>query len=166
MDVADETAAVESLLNDRQAIYGNWLANAETNCALYDAMGTGDNYESLPPFVKAALIAIAGKIARIVNGDFTHKDNFRDIAGYANLPLRQFTASATAAECDGKRRLLLLLVVALKLQMRHPDDYDYFESIWGHVDDVTDGNLDAAISCAQNLIDEYDDEEDDGGFSI
>ena len=78
---------IEFILDERQKQYGNYTDVASTSQALKEVICVGENYFELPFYAKESLDMIASKVARIVNGDWKHKDSWKDIAGYAQLVL-------------------------------------------------------------------------------
>lgn len=83
------------ILNERQQAYGEFDKCAEISQSIKQIIANND--EKLPNFQREALEMIAVKMARILNGRQDHKDNWQDIAGYAQLGggLFQPTKSAT-----------------------------------------------------------------------
>lgn len=80
---------VQQLLQERGERYGDFADVAATTEALMDVMHQGASWNTMPPTHKCALYMIANKIARAVNGDAMYDDNFKDIAGYAQLVVEQ-----------------------------------------------------------------------------
>ena len=74
---------VEDILDERAATYGAFIDLAAVACSLRAVIR--DRRADLFPDQDEALNMICSKIARIVNGDPNHLDNWRDIAGYATL---------------------------------------------------------------------------------
>ena len=78
---------IRDVLNERGNRYGNFEDNSETcqqiKCALGDAIYK--NGYTLESYHTEALHNITQKMARIVNGDPNYRDNWVDIAGYAQL---------------------------------------------------------------------------------
>ena len=79
---------INSTLNERGSRYGNYSDVAGTTQRLMAIVERGANYEHLNAEQKTSLFMICNKIARAVNGDPQHFDNYRDIAGYATLAER------------------------------------------------------------------------------
>lgn len=81
---------VKSTLEERGSRYGNFLAHAEVTQAfkklLYRELAV--RFKLLPPIQQEALDMIFHKIGRIVNGDNNYDDNWHDIAGYAELVVK------------------------------------------------------------------------------
>ncbi len=78
---------IRRTLDDREAKYGDFRKQAEISSALRDITTTGISHESMPPYMKEALMMIQHKIARIVNGDPMYEDSWVDIIGYSQLTL-------------------------------------------------------------------------------
>lgn len=76
---------IQDTLNERAKTYGDFRDIARISGALQRAMRAGRNWDNLPEDAREALQAIASKIARILNGDPEHIDNWHDISGYATL---------------------------------------------------------------------------------
>ncbi len=81
---SDERLAV---LKDREKHYGSYTSMAKLHNKLQRAIRTHENFESLPNEIKLSLEMILHKVARCVNGDYKHRDNFIDIQGYSALAL-------------------------------------------------------------------------------
>jgi hypothetical protein len=72
-------------LNERDKRYGDFKKNADISIGILEIMQCSPNWQSLPSFMKKALITIADKISRILTGDPHYADNWHDIQGYAKL---------------------------------------------------------------------------------
>jgi len=77
-----ETAA---LLSERQTTHGNFEDNARFAQALRDFWRAAPHWSMMPDEHKEALDMMAGKFSRILSGQSTFADHWRDIAGYATL---------------------------------------------------------------------------------
>ena len=78
---------IEATLAERQAQYGCFEDVAfvtENIMAVLSEVRT-NGLNDLPHTHRMALYMIASKMARIVNGDFNHKDLWHDIGGYSKL---------------------------------------------------------------------------------
>lgn len=75
----------ESLITERGSRYGKFKDGAEIMQSLKDTMRDVDGWNNLTPSQKEALDMIQHKIGRILNGDPTYDDSWKDIAGYATL---------------------------------------------------------------------------------
>ena len=72
-------------LDERGKRYGAFDGHAAISQALQTIIKTCPKYEGMQSFHKEALSMICHKIGRIMNGDENYDDNYRDIAGYAQL---------------------------------------------------------------------------------
>lgn len=76
---------IESLITERGSRYGKFNGGAEIMQELKDVMREVDGWHNLTPSQREALDMIQHKIGRILNGDPTYDDSWKDIAGYATL---------------------------------------------------------------------------------
>ena len=76
---------VQALIAERGSRYGKFADGAEIMRDLKHVMHEVDGWNNLTPSQKEALDMIQHKIGRILNGDPTYDDNWKDIAGYATL---------------------------------------------------------------------------------
>lgn len=78
---------IEATLAERQAQYGCFEDVARTTGKIMEALSEVrvNGLNDLPYPHRMALYMIASKMARIVNGDFNHKDGWHDIGGYSKL---------------------------------------------------------------------------------
>ncbi len=81
----EETPQIEEILDSREETYGEYPMNAIIAQGLKEHVRMGTNWENLSSAHKEALDMICSKMARAVNGDANHRDNFIDIQGYAKL---------------------------------------------------------------------------------
>lgn len=79
------TDATEQLITERGNRYGKFKDGAEIMQELKDVMREVDGWHNLTPSQREALDMIQHKIGRILNGDPTYDDSWKDIAGYATL---------------------------------------------------------------------------------
>lgn len=79
---SDET---EALITERGSRYGKFKDGAEIMQSLKDTMRDVDGWNNLTASQKEALDMIQHKIGRILNGDPTYDDSWKDISGYATL---------------------------------------------------------------------------------
>ena len=75
----------EALINERGTRYGKFKDGADIMQSLKDTMRDVDGWNNLTASQKEALDMIQHKIGRILNGDQTYDDSWKDIAGYATL---------------------------------------------------------------------------------
>lgn len=78
----DET---EALIAERGSRYGKFKDGAAIMQELKFVMREVDGWHNLTPSQREALDMIQHKIGRILNGDPTYDDSWKDIAGYATL---------------------------------------------------------------------------------
>ena len=78
---------IEATLAERQAQYGCFedVAFVTENIMATLSKVRSNGLTDLPYTHRMALYMIASKMARIVNGDFNHKDSWHDIGGYSKL---------------------------------------------------------------------------------
>lgn len=76
---------VNALIAERGSRYGKFADGAEIMRDLKHVMHEVDGWNNLTASQKEALDMIQHKIGRILNGDPTYDDNWKDIAGYATL---------------------------------------------------------------------------------
>ena len=79
--------SVDKILDDRHDTYGTFRDLAEIAVDLRNVLLAHLIYKKarLPADCEEALTHICTKMARVVNGDPSHVDSWRDIAGYATL---------------------------------------------------------------------------------
>lgn len=76
---------IDALITERGSRYGKFKDGAEIMQELKDVMREVDGWRNLTPSQREALDMIQHKIGRILNGDPTYDDSWKDIAGYATL---------------------------------------------------------------------------------
>lgn len=74
---------IQQVLNERQTTYGNYSQVAAITESIMSILSM--NKDQRTSEMNMSLYMITSKLARIVNGDPTHKDSWVDIAGYAQL---------------------------------------------------------------------------------
>lgn len=82
---APEADTTEQLITERGIRYGKFKDGAEIMQELKDVMRKVDGWHNLTPSQREALDMIQHKIGRVLNGDPTYDDSWKDIAGYATL---------------------------------------------------------------------------------
>ena len=80
---------IDVTLQERGSRYGDFKTHADISQAMEDVMRGTPGWERLTPFMKESLKMNVHKIARILNGDPFYKDNWIDLAGYAQLVSRE-----------------------------------------------------------------------------
>lgn len=89
----DTNISVEETLKQRGNRYGSFEKHAiisqNLQGIIFDALNENPNVEpgQLPPYMTEAISMICHKLGRIANGDPFYDDSWRDIAGYAQLPV-------------------------------------------------------------------------------
>lgn len=77
---------ITDILKERNKTHGDFVLNAIISQELKTIIKTHSIYTlGFTDQMKEALDVICGKIARIISGDPTFIDHWRDIAGYATL---------------------------------------------------------------------------------
>lgn len=76
---------IDKLLEDRGSRYGDFGVQARTAQAIRAAFQTGENWDTLPPYMREGLDLISTKLSRMLCGDFMYLDNVVDIIGYMTL---------------------------------------------------------------------------------
>lgn len=84
-DLNDCIGSTESLIAERGTRYGKFKDGADIMQSLKDTMRDVGGWNNLTASQKEALDMIQHKIGRILNGDPTYDDSWKDIAGYATL---------------------------------------------------------------------------------
>lgn len=75
----------DQLITERGSRYGKFKDGTDIMQSLKDVMRDVDGWNNLTASQKEALDMIQHKIGRILNGDPTYDDSWKDIAGYATL---------------------------------------------------------------------------------
>ena len=91
-----QAADLEATLLDRGSRYGPFKGVAELTIALKEALANElcAHCKKLPPIQQEALDMIFHKIGRIVNGDNNDDDSWHDIAGYAELVVKDLNSDS------------------------------------------------------------------------
>ena len=88
--MSEQAADLDATLLDRGSRYGPFKGHAEVTMALKEVLANelAARLKKLPPIQQEALDMIFHKIGRIVNGDNYYDDSWHDIAGYAELVVK------------------------------------------------------------------------------
>lgn len=88
---------LEQILEERGKKYGAFKTQAKISQALKEVMEQHlrDNNISIEPYQKEALNMIFHKISRIINGNPRYIDSWRDVAGYAQLVVKELEKENT-----------------------------------------------------------------------
>ena len=85
-----------SVLQERSATHGDFEHGAVISQRLKAALADGARWTYMHSAQREALEAVAGKLARIVTGDSSFLDHYRDIIGYTQLAM-DYTAKQPLA---------------------------------------------------------------------
>lgn len=83
--------STDQLIAERGSRYGKFKDGAAIMQELKFVMREVDGWHHLTPSQKEALDMIQHKIGRILNGDPTYDDSWKDIAGYATLIVNELS---------------------------------------------------------------------------
>lgn len=89
-----DSNGTEALITERGTRYGKFKDGADIMQSLKDTMRDVDGWNNLTASQKEALDMIQHKIGRILNGDPTYDDSWKDIAGYATLIVNELNGEA------------------------------------------------------------------------
>lgn len=84
-DLNEGISSIGAIITERGTRYGKFKDGADIMQSLKDTMRDVDGWNNLTASQKEALDMIQHKIGRILNGDPTYDDSWKDIAGYATL---------------------------------------------------------------------------------
>lgn len=90
----DTSSDVDSTITERGNRYGEFKDGADIIQELKEVMRATPNWSSLSSSQREALEMIQHKIGRVLNGDPNYDDNWRDIAGYSTLILKEVNGNA------------------------------------------------------------------------
>lgn len=93
---------VEQILAQRKEQYGEFKDVASMSANACRELMINDALRGRHPSEWVALVMIVNKIARLINGDISHKDSWDDIAGYASLISKQL-ANKTLLITEAKK---------------------------------------------------------------
>lgn len=114
---------IRETLKERGGRYGKFIDNAQIAVSIMDILRQQDNFAELAADQIVALELIAQKIGRILSGDVNYDDNWRDIAGYAQLIVDRLNGTGCYEDLnarDAKEYIGGLAIVQLK-QCGGPD---------------------------------------------
>ena len=96
--MSTQIADLDATLIDRGGRYGPFRGQAEVTTALKEVLANElcERCKKLPPIQQEALDMIFHKIGRIVNGDNYCDDSWHDIAGYAELVVKDLNGKGVA----------------------------------------------------------------------
>lgn len=94
-DIATETfAPLEVLLAERKSTHGEYRDHARYTQRLKDLIHSSPNWEKMEDHQKETLDMVAHKIGRILAGDHSFDDHWKDISGYAKLTADRLVGAA------------------------------------------------------------------------
>ena len=82
------------ILNEREKTHGSYASTAAMAQQLKDCFKQSKNWQEMDDTQRESLDLIATKIARILSGNPHNIDHWVDVAGYANLIVRDLTPPA------------------------------------------------------------------------
>jgi hypothetical protein len=85
MEVTVSDLYNNKFLNSRVESHGDFSRVAHTYQRLKTAVSSSENFSTLEPTKKTAIEMILYKIARVLNGNPSEPEHWKDIAGYSNL---------------------------------------------------------------------------------
>lgn len=101
---------IDAIVAERGKTHGDWASQSYAAAEIRNAIQKWDT-KGLPAWQMEALLMIAVKISRILQGDSVCRDHWLDVAGYAKLVSDRIAqAPATTAvmqkcaKCDKERR--------------------------------------------------------------
>jgi len=94
-DTGETIQTTEETLNERGKRYGKFSTHSELSQQLKETLFTGNSGPFPKAYMNEALEMICHKLARIANGDPYYDDNWRDIAGYAELVVKELNKEVT-----------------------------------------------------------------------
>ena len=116
---------VATTLAERGARYGSFEDHATTCQALMRVMRgahDGQGWAKQDDDQRQALTVIADKIARMLNGDPTYRDNWHDIVGYAKLvDARMLRDAQRNVETAPPRREIVYKPTKKGVELSHED---------------------------------------------
>lgn len=91
-------ATIDNILTERNQTHGDYREQAAFAQHFKRMMREGKNWPELDFYQAQSLEAFADKISRVLTGNFTEVDHWRDVAGYAQLVVRELEAFRGAAK--------------------------------------------------------------------
>jgi hypothetical protein len=73
------------LLTEREKTHGKYRETAALSQSIKDVLKSGRNWNNMNDQQRESFEQIAGKLARILNGNQNWRDHWDDVAGYAKL---------------------------------------------------------------------------------
>jgi hypothetical protein len=85
--------STDALLSTRQTTHGDFRDNARNGQLLREFFRSSPQWHTMPEIHREALDMMACKLSRILSGQSSHDDHWKDIAGYATLALEACTCA-------------------------------------------------------------------------
>jgi hypothetical protein len=87
----------KDILNQRQQTHGDYRLNAKVSQALIDIMQDymEENWDIIHSYQRHSIMMICMKLGRIAVGDPGEPDHWQDIAGYAELVVKELEEEVT-----------------------------------------------------------------------
>lgn len=89
---------LEEILSQRHGTHGEFTENAQVTEDIMDILHASPQWQVMPAFSKTAIYFIVHKLARIVCGDFSFFDHWKDIQGYAKITEDRFNEQSAHSE--------------------------------------------------------------------
>lgn len=107
---------IHDTLEERGNRYGTFVSNACTTQRLKQALNIQWDVTVNTNVYAEALEMICHKMSRIVNGDPSYEDSWRDIAGYAQLVVDHLNAPKETNTCNAYRGMQQNIETARRLR--------------------------------------------------
>jgi len=89
---------INDILDERGARYGDFMTVASFSQQIKSLLCSAEPFLPLDPDMIEALEMISNKLARMLCGDPTYIENWRDIAGYATLVMNRLSQTNGATD--------------------------------------------------------------------
>jgi hypothetical protein len=89
---------VRTTLEQRGAVYGTFMDNATISEQLIEIIRNAPGYVNFQPDQRVAAWVICQKLARALSGNAQYDDNWRDMAGYAQLVVDRINGTGCYAK--------------------------------------------------------------------
>lgn len=95
------TDQIDDMVKERGSVHGEFRDVAQVDTNLNLAMKESVNWRKLQPYQQVALKMIAHKIARILSGDPSYDDHWKDIEGYTRITRDRLPKTAGTSTTAG-----------------------------------------------------------------
>lgn len=79
---------IKEILEERNTTHGSFIDNARISQELKQVLESSPNWYKMDNIHREALEYICGKMGRICSGQYDFDDSWKDISGYAELPIK------------------------------------------------------------------------------